>query len=107
VKKLVTAKDGEAFARASRDRSELCPALCAKSEAAGCSMKSADCLAACRKLDQTLVCPDENAAFVRCMVEQPVTHLECMAQGFAKLKTGHCESESQALTRCTQASLAK
>lgn|GEM_PF-2323662 len=105
-RQLFTKEDKEVFARAQKARDSLCPSLCETSVQAGCSMKQSECLGHCAKLADTVVCPDENAAFIQCSVSKPATDFECSPVGFASLKGHLCLKEKAAMIDCVRTAMA-
>lgn len=102
---VVTAKNKAEFRQVAEARRQLCPTVCKKSEALGCRLPYAECLANCTQMDEQIVCPNENDSYVRCMVKQPDTAFTCTPQGFAALQLGYCLAETQSLRDCARKAL--
>ncbi len=99
---LVTSDDAARFHAATQAREGMCPQLCKKSAEAGCPIDAETCEKKCLELEDTLVCPEENAALIRCSLERPAAEFECTAHGFATLRPGKCPAEAAAFQRCVR-----
>ncbi len=104
---LFTAANVAEYATAKKNRGELCPDVCRRSKQAGCLMGKQECLEHCNKLDDTIVCPRENAAHIRCQNQLPLSALTCVGAGFVVASEGFCEQERAAMMTCISIALKK
>ncbi|MBN2802641.1 MAG: hypothetical protein JXR91_06080 [Deltaproteobacteria bacterium] len=100
-----TALYEELYQKELKLRVDTCDELCKKSVKTGCTMPFDECMTNCNLMNDTIMCTDQNIAYIFCELEASDEQLTCTEFGFITLVDGACSKEIAELNKCVEAVL--
>ena len=90
--------------RAATDLKKTCETICGHSFALKCT-QAKECAINCLGMATLTPCSAEFAGLYSCLVNEPVAHWECGADGVAAIREGYCERQQAVTASCMEKKL--